>query len=85
MCGMQVSILGLLANDPATVTQWVVMDTMQFCVIQTGLFSETLRIFLIEWSHWTISHARVIVLGRKVSLISPLPLRRCVCGGGGGK
>ena len=44
MCGTQVSILGVLANDPATVPNglpWTV-QYMQFYVIQTGLFSETI-------------------------------------------
>ena len=67
---------------PSYSARWVAMDIMRFNVIQTGLFSETIRIFGIEWSHWTILHQWVIVLGCKVSLISPLP--RCVCVGGGG-
>ena len=73
---------GSACKWPSYSARWVAMDIMRFYVIQTGLFSETFRIFGIEWSHWTISHPWVIVLGCKVSLISPLP--RCVCGGGGG-
>ena len=30
------------ASDPATMSDWVAMDTIQFYVIQTGLFSETI-------------------------------------------
>ena len=42
-----VSILGLLANDPATVPDqlpWT-LGTIQFYVIQIGLFLETIRMF----------------------------------------
>ena len=41
MCGMQVSISGLLANEMDS-TRWIDIDTLQFYISQTGLFSETI-------------------------------------------
>ena len=77
--------LGSACKWPSYSARWVAMETMQFYVIQTAwdLFSEKIRSFGIEWSHWTISHPWVIVLGCKISLISPLPRCVCVWGGGG--
>ena len=75
--------LGSACKWPSYSARWVAMDTMQFYVIQIGLFSGTIRIFGILWSHWTISHPWIIVLECKVSRISPLRLSRCVCVGGG--
>ena len=54
--------LGSACKWPSYSAQWVAMDAMQFYVIQTGLFSETIRIFGFEWSHSTMSHLWVIVL-----------------------
>ena len=40
--------LGPACKRPSYSARWVAVDTMQFDVIQTGLFSETIRIFGIE-------------------------------------
>ena len=37
--------LGSASKRPSYSAGWVAMDTMQFYVIQIGLFSETIRIF----------------------------------------
>ena len=51
MCGTQVSILGLLENDPATVPDGLPLTPCNFMLFKQVYFSEAIRIFGIEWSH----------------------------------
>ena len=82
MCGTQVSILGLLANDPATVPNGLPWTSCNLCNPNRVLFrdNKTFWYLVVPLNNFASMSDCPWVQGKS----NKLPLPRCVCVGGGG-